>query len=157
MEEKIASNKALLFHVLDYFFKNIRMHFRGAAEYPEVLPVGGSNNCVFILPAEVDDPVVSPERPEERDFEAGIAGFIDHPGTSLGLTQTAILLVPATVYYIYLAVRTNGIHGGTALAAFLEAVRVTADLVPQADIAMKIDVGYGLQGWQFVAVLGRNA
>ncbi len=50
MEEKITSNKALFFHVLNYFFKNIRVYFRGAAEYPKVSPVGGSNNCVFILP-----------------------------------------------------------------------------------------------------------
>lgn len=63
MEEKIASNKALLFYVLDYCFKNIRVDFRGAAEYPEVSPV-----------------------------------------------------------------------------------RVTADFVPKADIALKIDVGGGLQG-----------
>ena len=146
MEENIASNKAPLFCVLNYFFKNIRVNFRGAAEYPEVSPVGGSNNGVFILPTEVDDPVISPEGPEKRHLETGVAVFVDYPGTSLGLTQTTILLVAATVYHIYLPVRTNCIHGGTVLAAFLETVRVTADFVPKADIAMKIDVGDGLQG-----------
>jgi hypothetical protein len=67
------------------------------------------------------------------------------------------MYIPATVYDIYLAVRTNGIHGATVLAAFLETVRVAADLVPQADIPMKIDVGDGLQGWHLVIVLERNA
>jgi hypothetical protein len=157
MEEKIASIKALLFHVLNYFFKNFRAHFWGAAEYPEVLPVRGANNGVFILLAEVDDPVISAERPEKRDLELGIAVFVDHPGAATGLTQTAILLVPASVYYIYLTVRAKGIHGGTVLAAFLETVRVTTDFVPQADIAMQIDMGNGLQGWQLVVVLERNA
>lgn len=57
--------KTLLPDTLQDAFIHLIIHGGSATEYPEIFPVGGSDNGEFVVFSKIDDPVVTTERSEK--------------------------------------------------------------------------------------------
>jgi len=66
--------KALLFSPLQNGGIEGVVHGAGSAENPEVFAFGGADHGMLILPAQLNNPVVTPERPEKENLQLCIAG-----------------------------------------------------------------------------------
>ena len=122
-------------------------HGRRAAQDPKVVPTGMSHHGVLVVLAQVDDPVVAPEGPEEGHLELGVGGGVDHARATLGRIFFSLQGSLATaVDDADLSVIAQGVGRGGAGASLLESLGIARDLKPGAGVSRQIDLGDRLEG-----------
>tara|TARA_B100000959_G_scaffold282901_1_gene350418 strand:- start:473 stop:1042 length:570 start_codon:yes stop_codon:yes gene_type:complete len=118
------------------------VHGRGAAQNPKIIPARMAHNSVIVFLTEIDDPIITPERPEKTHLQFGIRPAINHPSM-----PTSRVLWPvygplaASVNDVNFAVLTNNVRRCGGGASSLEALRIIGDLVPGTCVALKVYVG----------------
>jgi hypothetical protein len=107
------------------------LHHLGTAENPEVFPFWMSHNSIFIVFAQVNYPVVTSKRPEERNSELGVCLLVDYPClTSCRPYFAAKGLVIAFVQDRNFPISFQGIRRPTSYTALLKPVRIPRNLIP---------------------------
>jgi len=86
----------------------------------------------------IEHPIVSVERTEKADFQLGFGFIINDFGMTSCFARLAIGL-PAPIDHVDAAIRPEGIIRGDAFASFLEALLVTGNLIPTAEVLLQID------------------
>ena len=99
----------------------------------------------LVVSAEVDDPVVAPEGPEEGDLELGVGGLVDHARPALHrgdrtVQPPLVAAIPDADLAVF-ALRVGGLRGGAAL---LKTLREAGNLEPGTGVAVEVDLGDGL-------------
>jgi hypothetical protein len=102
---------------------------------------------VAILGIEFDDPVVSPEGPEELNLQLGKAILlVRYPRDPLRSAQFAVEgSIPALVHHANPTIGSSGIGRHRGDAASLEPLWEARDLVPASEVAIEIDVVHDVQ------------
>src|SRR5699024_4468717 len=122
------------------------LHPRGAGQEPEVGPVGGADQGVLVLLVELEHPVVAlgerdpaQQLGQEGDRQLG-GGAAGGSGAAEGLGGFAVG-VEAAVVHLDGAVLVQGVgRGHVAGGVVLVAHRQAGDLVPQAEVALQVEV-----------------
>ncbi len=112
------------------------LHLGRPRKYPEVLHGRRRDYGELVVLAEVDDPVIATERPEERDLQLRIRDPVHDPG--LAFRRVHLSVPEAAVQHVDGAVVAEAVLGPRVGAALLESLGETRDLVPSAEVAAQV-------------------
>ena len=116
---------------------------------PQIPARGVANNRPCVILRMIQNPIVSDiERPEKTDFELGVACAGNDLGCSMRRAQPAIRF-PACIDNAYSIVGKTCVCGSNGLTPSLEALLISSDFMPKAEIPIEINrVG----GFRYVRV-----
>lgn len=118
-----------------------RVHFRRPGQDPEVFPARVADDRVGVVFGQVDDPVISPERPEELDPELGVAASLDDEGLAFRAADLAVgTAFPACIDDPDVSLVYHLIFGRRAVTALLELLRESGDFEPFSHVPAKVDL-----------------
>ena len=133
--------EALGFRPSDDLVIKRRVHGRRPGQDPEVFPARVADDRVGIVFGQVDDPVISPERPEELDPELGVAASLDNEGLALRAADLAVgTALPAGIKDPDISLVRHLIFGRRAVTALLEPLREGGDFEPFSHVPVKVDL-----------------
>lgn len=117
------------------------VHQWGARQNPQVVATGVPHHGVSVVIGEFDNPVLTPEGAEERDFEFRIGGAVHQARFPERQLFLAVYRSLATaVEHVDVPVRAQGIGSRGGRAPALKILGEARYLVPSSEVAREFDV-----------------
>lgn len=118
------------------------LHGLGTAQNPEIFPFWMSYNSIFVVFAEVNYPIITRKRPEERHFELGVCLLVNYPCLAFCRPYLAAKgLVIALIQDRNFPVISQYVSRPTSYTAFLKPMGIPRNLIPCPCVSFQINIG----------------